>query len=672
MNNWKLIHSDFTSQLQNQWERNNFTYNQTQDWINIGLTPDDCSFAVYLRDYLKCEPEEALNFANPEELRTQYQEYLQSQNEENEENQLARAAALSLGIFNFDINPSKGLTDEEAEQYLTTKRLNLKKYFAFSLGKEVQALPEEKEVKHLPNVVTLRDADDNILGVAANVRRIQPLLAEHLTQLFNDGSEKKFIAFAGKNTNQPSLAWTGDKLDQKIRNGEEVYVVFDKRRIKANLSYVRGKCLLAGFLPCDSIVALAAEASPQVRVFQSKKNALKFLRENEFKCRAVSCKEGIVGEQDYCLYHQTCLAKLEEREKNIPNIQEIDTFEAWFNGNCGYVIDKDSTEYPFHIWLVIYEPKYKWVKEEIFPMKFWKSKSLVRAHNKAQEVKKKLEKGTLGFNPFAVANPFCLIHWKADKYTTFDDLTDEIYVRKINLPPKVMTSTIEAHHWGQGRWGPPHGADYYETVYTFYPNETPENFLKPLDVVWVKKNFGGIVDFYHVGVYLGNNKFCHFSSYKSKKREESKTIITGWEEFIQNWVNGEIFAYHPVLPFKHYELIAQQIDWAHANEYDKGWYCLPNNNCEHHANSFVFGIDYSKQVKEREPLFWPRRCGECDSCKRDEINKGKGLTVKLTREIEDTNIELGRSTEHWYNQIKTEYEAKTVVKLVHPKDCKIM
>jgi hypothetical protein len=43
-------------------------------------------------------------------------------------------------------------------------------------------------------------------------------------------------------------------------------------------------------------------------------------------------------------------------------------------------------------------------------MRFWKSKNLINAHNKAQEVKKKLEKGDIGFNPFAVANPFCLIH----------------------------------------------------------------------------------------------------------------------------------------------------------------------------------------------------------------------------------------------------------------------
>jgi hypothetical protein len=72
------------------------------------------------------------------------------------------------------------------------------------LGKEIQIPSGEKKVKGIPWVITLRDINDNIIGVAANVRRVQPLLKEHLTQLFDDGSEKDAIAFAGKNTNQHS------------------------------------------------------------------------------------------------------------------------------------------------------------------------------------------------------------------------------------------------------------------------------------------------------------------------------------------------------------------------------------------------------------------------------------------------------------------------------------
>jgi len=665
MTNWKLIHSDFTSRLQQQWEKNSFTYNQTQDWINIGLTPHDCSFVVYLRDILKCEPEEALNFVSDiEELRVQYQEYLQSQNEESEEDQLVRAMALSLGIFNFTDNPSKGLTDEEAEQYLSTKRLNLKKYFVFNLGKELSTIP-----------VTVSDYEGKTVSEPIpNLRRVEPLLSEHLTQLFDDNQQKLAISFTGKNTNQPSQAWTGNKLDQKIKNGEEVYIIFDKRRIKANSSYVRSKAdstTQLGELDWP-IVVLAMEAKPQVQVFQSKKNALKFLRENDFKCRVVSCKEEIIGEEDYCLYHQTCLAKLDE-QKSIPNIQEIDTFETWFNGNCGYVINKDNAKFPFHIWLVVYEPEYGKVEEKIFPMRFWKAKNLVDAHKKAQEIKKKLEKGSVGFNPFAVANPFCLIHWKADEYTTFADLTSELYVRKIEVPIKLEIKE------------PNNPCDCYPAcdcpacncssrmgdIETIYPDNLDDH-LKPLDVVWVKKESWGNV-YHHVGVYLGDNKVCHYSG-ADKKQYRAKVIITDWKTFIVNHTtDGETFAYRPIIPFKHYELIAQQIDRAVDNDYWEGRYCLANNNCEHRANSFVFGIDYSKQVNERpsKSIGWCKKYrGQCiGKCKSNIANDSKGLTVKLTDEITKTNAELDNSTGQWYKEIKGQYEAKTVVP---SKNCKIM
>ena len=233
MSNWKTIHSDFTPQLQKEWENNSFTYNQCKEWIQAGLTPNDCSFAVYLRDILKCEPEEALNFVSDiEELRSQYQEYLQSQGEEDEASLLARAKSLSLGVFDFRDNPLKGLTDQELEQYLSEKRLELKKYFVFNLGQEVKIKPK----------ITVSDESGEIVSEPIpNIRQVKPLLTEHLTQLFNDGYEKSAISFTGKNTNQPSQEWSGDRLDRKIANGEEVYVVFDKSRIKANSSYVRSK-----------------------------------------------------------------------------------------------------------------------------------------------------------------------------------------------------------------------------------------------------------------------------------------------------------------------------------------------------------------------------------------------------------------------------------------------
>jgi len=668
MTNWKLIHSDFTSRLQQQWEKNSFTYNQTQDWINIGLTPHDCSFVVYLRDILKCEPEEALNFVSDiEELRVQYQEYLQSQNEESEEDQLVRAMALSLGIFNFTDNPSKGLTDEEAEQYLSTKRLNLKKYFVFNLGKELSTIP-----------VTVSDYEGKTVSEPVpNLRRVEPLLGEHLTQLFDDNQQKLAISFTGKNTNQPSQAWTGNKLDQKIKNGEEVYIIFDKRRIKVNSSYVRSKAdsvTQLGELDWP-IVVLAMEAKPQVQVFQSKKNALKFLRENDFKCRAVSCKEEIIGEEDYCLYHQTCLAKLDE-QKSIPNIQEIDTFETWFNGNCGYVINKDNAKFPFHIWLVVYEPEYGKVEEKIFPIRFWKAKNLVNAHNKAQEIKKKLEKGSVGFNPFAVANPFCLIHWKADEYTAFDDLVRESYVRRIEVPYEetegiVLVPVLLPNPFPVA---PPVPVMKPVKSTIKVPNKNPDNYLKPLDVVWVK-NKKGSFDFYHVGVYLGKDKqgenwVCNFT-----KAEKQVAKYDKWKTFTEGCIDGEVIGYRPILPFKHWKLIIRQIAWTENIGYRENNYSLFDRNCEHFANMCVYGINYSEQIEKNKELIRNLVRAKDTAIfgvpglllsSEPVLNNGKGSTIKLAEEIRETNERFGELDNDWSKELEARIQ-------VPPKDnCRII
>jgi len=89
----------------------------------------------------------------------------------------------------------KGLTDQELEQYLSTKRTNLKKYFVFNLGQEVKIKPK----------ITVSDESGEIVSEPIpNIRQVKPLLTEHFTQLFNDGHEKSAISFTDKNTNQPS------------------------------------------------------------------------------------------------------------------------------------------------------------------------------------------------------------------------------------------------------------------------------------------------------------------------------------------------------------------------------------------------------------------------------------------------------------------------------------
>jgi len=78
MTEWKVIHPELTNELQREWYNHKFTAEQAKEWIDIGLKPAECLFAVYLQNILACSPEETLNFVDLETLRVQHQEYLQS------------------------------------------------------------------------------------------------------------------------------------------------------------------------------------------------------------------------------------------------------------------------------------------------------------------------------------------------------------------------------------------------------------------------------------------------------------------------------------------------------------------------------------------------------------------------------------------------------------------
>jgi hypothetical protein len=99
---------------------------------------------------------------------------------------------------------------------------------------------------------------------------------------------------------------------------------------------------------------------------------------------------------------------------------------------------------------------------------------------------------------------------------------------------------------------------------------------------------------------------------------------------------------------------------------------LANNNCEHRANSFICGINYSNQVWERPSKaidkcsFW-RECS--GGCKSGVSNNNKGSTIKLVDEIIRTDNQLKKTSNYWCDKIKDEYEAQIVAPI---KDCQIM
>ncbi len=82
--NWKNISSDFTPELQKEWEESGFSYEQCQEWVNIGIKPNEAKFAAWLRDEIKKTPEEILNSGDWEDLEKQFREYRKKETEEEE------------------------------------------------------------------------------------------------------------------------------------------------------------------------------------------------------------------------------------------------------------------------------------------------------------------------------------------------------------------------------------------------------------------------------------------------------------------------------------------------------------------------------------------------------------------------------------------------------------
>jgi hypothetical protein len=72
---WLLISSEFKNPtLIEQW-KSNFTYQQTQDWIKIGLQPTDYALATWLQNTKHLTPEEALNTQDFEQLKAEFAHY---------------------------------------------------------------------------------------------------------------------------------------------------------------------------------------------------------------------------------------------------------------------------------------------------------------------------------------------------------------------------------------------------------------------------------------------------------------------------------------------------------------------------------------------------------------------------------------------------------------------
>lgn len=165
--------------------------------------------------------------------------------------------------------PSK---EEELEKYLLEKRLDLKKYFVFSL----------EELR------TWNEARTD----ASNVRLIHSLFSEHLMKIassylektgekiINNRDKKIVIRFLSSDWNNSSTEWMGETLDEKITSGKEKYIIFEKWDDKllylVNV-YQDGKKLGLGW---SNGLSLRME-HPTTRFFKTKKEVLEFLKNND-------------------------------------------------------------------------------------------------------------------------------------------------------------------------------------------------------------------------------------------------------------------------------------------------------------------------------------------------------------------------------------------------------
>src|SRR5437016_9740029 len=129
------------------------------------------------------------------------------------------------------------------------------------------------------------------------------------------------------------------------------------------------------------------------------------------ECEAKNCSNSTdCSLNDYCPYHEGCLDKL-QRYENIYSIEveEMETFETWFNKNCGYVIILDcsaSSSYPYSILIVVFEPVARSMGERLVAIKYKCGYSGISgASSKARRIKNKLQNGSWYDTPMLKVHP---------------------------------------------------------------------------------------------------------------------------------------------------------------------------------------------------------------------------------------------------------------------------
>lgn len=146
--------------------------------------------------------------------------------------------------------------------------------------------------------------------------------------------------------------------------------------------------------------------------------------------------------------------------------------------------------------------------------------------------------------------------------------------------------------------------------------------IKPFDIIKVlrKDEIFDIVPYYHVGVYLGDKRVFHF--HDEHRKAWAKPRIDSIEDFWRgNNVHGHLVIYHPIVPFRNWEKALQNVVWTVDIAYGVGYYDKFTRNCEHLANTVVYGINHSEQVSKWKSF-----------CLKNKISEGDNELGKLNNQ----------------------------------------
>jgi len=352
---------------------------------------------------------------------------------------------------------------------------------------------------------------------------------------------------------------------------------------------------------------------------------------------------------------------VKERTDISGYVEEVERFSTWWSNNIATAVVYYDGYY--RVFLLVYDPVYSTNRPAVFPesydCSYWgecsrgKFSSLSSAKGEASWLRDKLiSSGSKYYdNPIIIINPHC------DTYKSYYNYVSSPHVARRDV------GNADSTHYG---------------VVVIGSGSIPSNLdshFRPLDIVKVREvsKWTG-VRYYHFGIYLGGGEICHFTSEINGVRK------VDWREFLKERI-GEVCKYHPIIPFKHCDKISRQVAYS-VNKFWENRYNLYNRNCEHFANMIGLGINYSEQIEDNKEkinntisfargFFATLTFGATIWAYEDvPDNNGKGSTIKLINEINETHDKIGySSSDHWQaKEIKERY-----LQEVPPKEyCRIV